>query len=227
MKLKVALFLAATALPLSASITLSTQFGQAFANNGTPVADGTLWALVVDTNTDNQFTGFGLNAGLYKDLADSTNVASSFFTIGQKLSIGGTLAGNTIFAMGGFNGTASGLAGLLTGVVSADYGTNGLAAGRNYAFYWFPGALYNAAPGAEQVINGEVGGIHTGSNDGIFDNGMVLPPDGALISTGAATAGDAGGSLPNSRFTAVLIPEPSVALLGALGVFGLLRRRRS
>jgi hypothetical protein len=221
MKLKVALFLAATALPLSASITLNTQFGQAFDSRGTPVADGTLWALVVDADNNSQFTGFGLNQSLTDPV-----LANTFFQPGQSLSIGGNLGGNTIFAMGGFNGTDSGLAGLLTGVVIADYGVNGLAAGRNYAFYWFPGATYNGAV-ASQVVNGEVGGIHTGSADGIFDSGMVLPPDGALIAAGAATGGDAGGSLPNSRFTSVVIPEPSVALLGALGVFGLLRRRRS
>jgi hypothetical protein len=223
MKTKLSLLFVALALPAAASITLSTQFGTAFNSSGVAVPDGTLWALVVDTNTDSQFTGFGLNGSL-----PSTVVADTYFTANQALSIGGVLNGNTIFAFGAFNGGGD-LAGGAISALSFDYGVNGLAAGRNYAFYWFPGANFNAGTPLTQTIGTQVGGIHTSSNDGLFDVGMVLPPDGAAVSTGAATEAG-GGTIANSGFRAVnltVIPEPSAALLGAIGALGLLRRRRN
>jgi hypothetical protein len=219
MKTKISLLIAALALPAAASITLNTQFGSAFDKDGVVVPDGTLWALVVDTNADTVFTGFSNDQSL-----STTEAASTHFTAGQSLSIGGLLNGNTVFAFGGFNG-AGDLPGGAIDALIFNYGTNGLAAGRSYAFYWFPGATF-ADGELSQVIGSQVGGINTTSAD-IFDAGMILPADGNAIAVGAATEAG-GGSLSNERFTAVaLVPEPSSALLGAIGALGLLRRRRN
>lgn len=218
MKAKVILLMfTATVISAPAAVTLNTQFGTAFDSSGVAVANGTLWALVVDVGS-NGFTGFGANSSLASQPALT---ADAFFTAGQSLAVGGNLNGNTIFRMGGFNGAGPGIT---DGPVGITYGVNGTAAGLNYAFYWFPGATFTG--GSSETIGSQVGGINTTSNDGIFDFGMVLPPDGALASTGAATA-EGGGSLADSSFQAVnLIPEPSAALLGAIGALGLLRRRR-
>jgi hypothetical protein len=221
MKIKQTLFLlAALVVPASAAVTLNTQFGSAFDSLGATVPDGTLWALVVDTNNDGIFTGFNNNGSL-----SSTIAADTFFTAAQSISLGTVLNGNTVFALGGFNGAGPGIT---ADTIVINYGTNGAAAALTYAIYWFPGATYSG-PGA-QTIGSQVGGLNTTSNDGgLFDAGMVLPNDGGLISTGAATV-DGGGSIANSTFTAVnltVIPEPSAALLGAIGALGLLRRRRN
>ncbi len=218
---------AAIVLPAGAAVSLNTQFGQAYNSDGTTtVADGTLWALVVAPGTS--FAGFDINGSLKASNTTTPGIADTFFTSGQSLSLGGAVGTGTIFAMGAFNGTDSGLAGLYTGAVAVDYGTFGTAASRNFAFYWFPGATFTGVEANPQTIASQVGGLNNTSDDGVFNIGMVLPADGALLSTGAATTGDAGGSLSVSAFSAVtLIPEPSAALLGAIGALGLLRRRRN
>lgn len=225
MKTKIVLLiLAAAVIPASASVTLSTQFGVAFDSAGVAVPDGTLWALVVDGG-DNLFAGFTTNSSLSAVHTTSPGVADTFFAANQSLALGSAAGGGTVFAMGAFNGTFNGLTGLAIEDITLNYGINGTAAALAYAFYWFPGATYTG--GATESIGSQVGGINTTSGDGVFDAGMILPNDGALITTGAANE-DGGGTIANSSFTAVnLVPEPSSALLGALGALCLLRRRRN
>lgn len=218
----IALVFGALVLPTSASITLSAQFGAASNTSGVAVPDGTLWALVVDTNSDNLFPGaFGANQSLGETGALTT------FTPGQQLTIGGNLlGGDTVFALGRFNGTANGVTGLAIFEEGYTLGTNGLVAGKQFAFYWFPGSTYTSS--GTNVVGSAVGGINTGADAAAGLGGMVVPSEGAFYTTGAATTGAAGGSLSASRFLAqTLVPEPSSALLGAIGSLGLLRRRRN
>ena len=209
----------AAALPALASVTIQTQFGTAFTSNGTTtVADGTKWALVVDANNDSTFAGnFNTTTSL------GATGANSVFTTGQVITLGTTLGSDRVFAVGTFNAAGPGLT---DGPVGFDLGVNGVAAGLKYAFYWFPNAT--GAAGSITVGN-QVGGLSS-SLDEAGLGAMVIPADGANVPQGAATA-DGGGTIPNSRFTAVnltaAIPEPSAALLGAIGVLGLLRRRRN
>jgi hypothetical protein len=207
----VTLLLIAAALPAAATITINTQFGTAFDAAGAPVADGTLWALIADTNGDNLFAGgFGINASLAQS-------GAAVFG-GQTLALGSVFGGDTVFKLGAFNGAGPGVT---DGPFGFTLGENSLAAGQRYAFYWFPGVIASAS----HVVGSQVGGINNSlPADGGLDP-MVVPADGAGVFQGAANA-DGGGTLANSRFTAVLIPEPSTALLGALGALGLLRRRR-
>ena len=216
----IAILFGAFVLPASASITLNAQFGVAGDASGVAVPDGTLWALVVDTNSDNLFPGaFGVNQSLGQAGALTT------FTPGQQLTIGGNLSGgDTVFALGSFNGTANGNTGLSIFTHGDTLGTNGLGAGKQFAFYWFPGSTYTSS--GANVVGNAVGGINTGADPAAGLDGMVVPADGALVTTGAATTG-VGGNLLASRFlSATLVPEPSSALLGAIGALGLLRRRR-
>lgn len=220
MKSKLALFalFAAAILPASATVTLNTAFGTAYNAAGTAVPNGTLWALVVDTNNDSSFLGqFGTNSSL------NVSGADILFNTGDSIGIGDVLGGDTVFAMGGFNADGSSL-----DTVIATLGANGLAAGLKFSFLWFPGVIYTVE--GDYTVGLEVGGIHSNINAGPPSNlgDMVIPSDGALVNVGAGTADGAGGTLTPDQFKAVLlvIPEPSTALLGAIGALGLLRRRR-
>lgn len=215
MKLKlIGLIFGLGSLPAMASVTLQTQFGVAYNSLNAQVPVGTLWALVVDTDNNSSFAGgFGLDQSM------QTIGANVTFATGQVLTVGALLGGDTIFAVGGFDG-----GGIASDTITFDLGTLGITAGRNFAFYWFPGSQY-ASGNSGTITGNQAGGVHTSTAEGGLA-AMQIPADGSNIDIGAATS-DAGGTLPNSRFTAVqLIPEPSTMLLGAFGALGLLRRRR-
>jgi hypothetical protein len=201
-----------------ASITLNAVFGPALDSSGNTVPDGTLWALVVDDG-DNSFAGgFGLGGAIASDTA-----AQADFTPGQQLAVGNTIGSDLIFAMGGFNGDAQELPGFAIEALELTLGGD-LATGRETAFYFFPGVIYTT-PGT-YAVGSQVGGLNAlpvtgGDYDGYS---MVIPPDSTAVSFGAIGIA-AGGNV--SDFQAMnLIPEPSAALLGALGALRLLRRRR-
>lgn len=222
--------LAALTLPSYSAVTISTQFGVALDKNSAAVPDGTLWALVVD-NGDNVLPGgLALNSSIKaaSALAGGLDLINATFG-GASLALGTSLGGDTVFALGGFNGGATlGVGGSTADAVILTLGANGLASGRNYAFYYFPGTLFTTE-GATYSGFTQVGGVNTNTADaGALTDGMIIPNDGFTVTQGASTPGDLGGSFSQSGFTSVeLIPEPSAALLGAIGVLGLLRRRRA
>lgn len=202
----------------NATITLNTFFGVATDSIGNPIVDGTLWALVVD-NGDNTFAGgFGLNSSI-------TEIgANADFSIGQSFTLGSLFGSDTVFAMGGFNGTANfSQAGFAADALTLNLGDNGLVAGRNAAFYFFPGVVYVGA-GTYQI------GTQIGAFNAVEDtvNGlqMTIPADGSTVGFGALDTVTGGNVAPANMQSVVLIPEPSVALLGAFGILALLRRRR-
>jgi hypothetical protein len=226
--MKFSILLAATFATSQAfgAIGLTSQYGVAFDAAGDIVGDGTLWALVIDSDNNNTFAGFSINDSLHAENIINPSVADTYFTSGQSISLGDSLGGGTVFAMGEINSVLSGGAGIYADVLNFDIGVNGVAANLEFAFYWFPGATFTGDQNDPQTIASEVGGINTTSNDGIFDIGMVMPADGSNVSSGAATVGG-GGTLANTSFTAVtLVPEPTTALLAAFGSLALLRRRR-
>lgn len=93
---------------------------------------------------------------------------------------------------------------------SMNYG-GGVAQGMSYAIVWF-----------DQLALG--GTSLEGQKYGIFATGLLLPADPGTYNVSASFA----GADPLKTMDYVLtVPEPSAALLGALGVLGLLRRRRN
>jgi len=88
--------------------------------------------------------------------------------------------------------------------------TGNVSTGDSFAVIWFDKTA--------------VGGASAGGDKfGIFQNAaFVLPADTATQSFASVFTG--ADSL--KTMTGQLVPEPSVALLGALGAFGLIRRRR-
>lgn len=216
----------------SATVTINTQFGQAQTSNTTGntfVPDGTLWALIV--SADNTFAGgFGLDSSLSSVFNTNEALINSTFA-GKSIALGTVFAGDTVFALGGFNGASvlSVPGSTTNGIPGLSLGTNGLATGLNFAFLYFPGVSF-AAQGDTYNIGSQIGGVNRSTPDaGAGTVGMIVPADSGLIFAGASTnaGGDLGGSVSQSQFVAVnLIPEPSAAILGALGALGLLRRRR-
>ena len=236
-KKQISLILGLLAITSSASfatVTMNTQFGVATATSAAAVPDGTLWALIVDNGDNTLPGGLALNSGLNSSV--NSSVVSAFngvnFTLG---TVFGGAGGDTVFALGAFNGTGVlGVAGSTSNSVAGlTLGVNGLVAARNFAFYFFPGVTFTTQS-ATYTANGQVGGMNSTSADAGAGTGpMVIPSEGATTNPGASTfaGGDLGGSTPDATFRAVAIsaaiPEPSAALLGAIGVLGLLRRRRN
>lgn len=220
MKLHIALASFGLICVSNASFTLEYEFKIALDASGAQVPSGSLWALVVD-NGDNIFADFGLDDSLFSQPAGT---ADNYFTSSvTSISLGASVGGGTVFAMGGFGGagTASGTLPSLT------MGTNGLAAGQEYAIYWFPDVEFTG-PGS-YFVGSEVGGLQSTSQGvgDFLDVSMVIPTDGFSYTTGAYSISSGDGEMPNNHFQAVaLIPEPSSALLGAFGALALLRRRR-
>ena len=203
----------------NATITIQGYFGTLLTANNSAVPDGTLFALVADSDSSNSFAGIGnLNSAI-----PSSDAANAAFTAGQTLTVGGTLGGDTIFALGTVNSAISGALGTAAPVITLPLNQNGVFAARNYALYWFPGASYGG--GNTATIGTQVGGIHS-TGTPVFDvNGMTIPPDGATVFQGFATT-DQGGNVNPANVHAWVIPEPSAALLGVLGAVGLIRRKR-
>jgi hypothetical protein len=211
------LLLFATVLPAPASSIVNFLFGQAFDRSGVTVPIGTLWALIVDSNDNHTFPGgFGLNGNISTHPSGPISLAR-----GQALALGDDVDGDTVFALGRFEDPGFATSSMM---ISA-FGQYGLAQGRNYAFYWFPGVIYSNTHA--NVIQDEIGGINSALADfGAGLDPMVIPPDGSVLIQGAATV-DAGGALPNAVFTAVsTVPETSTALLAAWGALGLMHRRK-
>ena len=222
-----AMGLASTA---SATITMNYFFGRAFQTDGSsPIQNNALWIMLADTDDNNSFYGgFGLTQSLHED-----GDANSVFTAGQSLSVGQVLGGDTIFAMGGFdNDSFSGPGGTAGSLAGMTLGTNGLATGREYAFYFFGDVTYSGSgTGTFGAHSQNIGSLVGGFQLNVAENGNVAMVIGADISSeshGAFDPGTAPGTLTAGDFTSVaLIPEPSALLLTGLGGLMLLRRRRN
>jgi hypothetical protein len=204
----------------SASIGLEMYIGNATDSSGVAVPDGTLWALVVDDG-DLSFPGsFGLNSSI------SAAGAAGAFLPGLEFELNSRFGADTVFAIGGFNGSAkSGVAGYHSDLLDLTL-SDSLVAGRNSAVYFFPGVSYTTQT-ATYAIRSQVGGLNSPADTTGGVEGMVIPPDSQTVKYGALSP-DNLGITSDANFRAVnLVPEPSTALLGLLGVLGLLRRKRN
>jgi hypothetical protein len=222
MKTKLLITLAGLALVGSAhaGVTLNALFQDVKDSSGNPVATGTLFILVTDTNLNSSFAG---GIGLGQSIA-STSAADASFAQNQVLTLGSLLSGDTIFAIGGINNVYG--SGTYSDLIGLTIGTNGVVASQNTAMYYFPGVTYDSVTAANNKVGTQVGGVNAAAQTGDFTQTMVMGSEGNTVDYGFATV-SAGGTTPN--FQAVnltAVPEPSAALLGAIGVLGLLRRRR-
>ena len=206
---KTLLILLAATISAQATSTLTFGSSSIFATNWANGvgAGGTLlaWGIVVDT------AGDGYDSGLYQDFNYSTGLQTLNTSTGLSddvLFIG--TAGNLMTLTTNTNdGGAIGLNRI--GAIAGVPYTNGVSLNDSFAIIWFNKTVLAGSAGA-------------GEKYGVFQNvGFVLPADGTAsqpytsVFTGSET-------LKPQGFT--VVPEPSAALLGALGALGLLRRRR-
>lgn len=221
-KLIVSLF-AIMVIPASA-VTINV-FSGAYRNSaGSAVPDGTLFALVADTDGSGTFGGaasFGTNNSM------AAPQSLGLFTQGQTLTTGTLLGGDTIFGLGAINGVALGDGPGIADKVFA-FTLTGATSGLNYAIFWFPGGTLNGA-GTTGTVGAQAGGISNLVAGG-GNTAMTIPTNNAAsVNQGALDTAN-GGAISTSRFNAFAtkpVPEPSAAVLGAIGALGLLRRRRN
>lgn len=212
MKNKILLIILGLTVSASAAISLTGSYGELRDSAGNPVANGTLFVLV-------GFTGSSFSGGLAVNSTITEVGANAAFVTGQTITLGSALAGlGTIFHVGSTTGSTAEVA--LAGLDNS----GNVASGNSYAIYWFPGQVVSAGP---ETVGGQVGGFSSsGGTPGFSLDGMVIAPNGQDVTQGFATV-SGGGNIANALPQAVnLVPEPSAALLGALGALGLLRRRR-
>jgi hypothetical protein len=180
---------------------------------GTTNVNGGTALLIVDT-TGNGFLGMG-NLAVNTTLTEANDPHLAAAAAGQTIgsTFGGDLVLNTI-TMG--NGSISGL---LTNISVAEY------VGLSFAVVWLQGdGHYGIVRGTDWTFPAADSGSFTMSST---DANGAASYYQVNVQTPAANAPafrtTAGG---NSAAAFLIVPEPSVALLGALGVLGLVRRRR-
>lgn len=197
----------------------ATGFGDASGN----IASGLIWGIVVDTGSDGFSTalwdsGFTYTAGnttgitLQSTLGGNTN---------DVLYINGTLTSSLSSDQdGAIAGT-----GRVNSIVSATYGAAAPAGpvvvgGKAFAIVWFDRGI---ALGSVSADGQKFGLATSGTN---ASPAFILPAaDSDTSDFSSAFAG--GDPAKSATFTLGAVPEPSTVLLGAIGVFGLLRRRRN
>ena len=201
-------------------------------DGATAIPAGTLGMLIVDTAGDGFFSTNITNTGNSVLLSTQD---PKLTTVSMNTTAGQLFGGERILSTFASVGTTGTFSNILTSVSIA-----GLE-NKNFAIVWVPGVLNASKPaqlpelttswgfirGADWTLPTSDAGTFTSSATDASGATSFFAPNattGGALSTAFRTVGttpDAGGA----GFGAV-IPEPSAALLGALGALGLLRRRR-
>jgi MYXO-CTERM domain-containing protein len=225
-------FSVALASVSNAAITLS---GTALKNvQGTAATDlvaGRLGLIIVDTSSDGFLTAFSTGS-----TASGNAMAPALYgtTPQAGLAINSTFGGDLVVARltttVAFSDTS--MAGALAGFTAQPY------LNKNYAIVWFntlttagaqteapAGEYFGIARGGDWTFPASDSGTYSFGTTGASLDQITLAAGG---SANAATAA-AGQSVAFATAGTSLqfVPEPSAALLGALGALGLLRRRRN
>ncbi|MFD2257818.1 PEP-CTERM sorting domain-containing protein [Luteolibacter algae] len=198
----------------SAMATVTLQFIQPFSTTGGVTSNfadasgvamnGLYWGVIVDTNN----TGFGTT---YDKLTLSPSLVSTLSTGGTTgsnvLILSNTLTSNTSafteFSAQSVPQNPGGVGGIGSITTIELNGSNGVSTGDAFRIVWF-----------------DTSGNSAGFLD---DSSFKIPTDSATFDYSAVFRGPD----PVRAATGItMVPEPSALLLSALGVLGLLRRRR-
>jgi len=241
--IKVASVLAASAFSAQAAITISGTLAPNFKDSGllTNIPTGSLAFLVADIAGD----GF-LNASSSGAVVQGAGgLSGKTITPAQAgLTVGSTFGGDTIVSIATVGASGS-ISSLMNGVNLV----GNAALGKNFALVFFTntaatvsgslsGQFFGMIRGADWTlpatdsgqtftlsatdVNGTSSYFSVGSTT-ITNTQITGTPTGGFF-TGTGTSGDASTDVRGATFQ--IVPEPSAALLGAIGALGLLRRRR-
>lgn len=166
-------------------------------------ANGLLWGVVVDASGNGFSASYGAGLSLANNLNGSLMPGSTDDVFYFNSNI-------TATTPGGQGGTGS-----ITAISGLVIGNLGVNAGDAFALIWFD----RSATAGSTLANGSKYGIVT-------DPLLVIPADGANQPYASAFVG-ADPIRPTNQTFGTAVPEPSAALLGAIGALGLLRRRRN
>jgi hypothetical protein len=235
-------FLALLSGMSQAAITISGTVGTAYKtqDGATNLPVGSLWMVVADTGTSGFITdgieGSAFSAGTS---GLTTTVDPKLLAASASITAGQSFGGDTIIATGATT-TAGVVSSLLTSKAIAGFEN------KNFALVWF--GKSSATLGSEGLANQYYGimrladwtfpatdsGTFTMSSTDASGASSFFSTSSALSNaqlggtgffTGSGTAGDVTNDIKGTTFQ--IVPEPSAALLGALGALGLLRRRRN
>jgi PEP-CTERM motif len=212
--MKAKLIISALLLAASSAFgTVTLQFSNTtnslanFANGAGVGGSNLLWGVVIDAG------GNGFSTTYDSGLAYTTGTLQTLANTDDVFWIQGSM--NIFTATQVTNGQADGqLAGdnRVTSASGVAFGVNGVSTGDAFKIIWFN-------------VTAAGGSAGEGARYGTFSNAsFILPGDGSTLPLASNFAGAEPLKTMNGTFGAV--PEPSTALLGLLGIAGLLRRRR-
>ena len=219
------LLLAGLAVPASATVTITLEFAFLRSSSQSPTAGS--YMLVADSDGDGVFP---TAAELGEDVGSTLNDLANQFIGGADAS-----TGDRVFSVGSMDSDGY----VNTGVASVSLTTLGVVTGDRWGILWFPGVGLDD----QRVVGQSFGSFHSSTVDQAIADmqpgviAMVFPADGnadttiyydasALTDFGGTPTGDT-PSVAQFSATSTIIPEPSVALLGLLGLVGFARRRRA
>ncbi len=224
MKTLIATLFAATAVSQAAvtlQFTITPNAAAGWADGSGATNSLLVWGVLVDSGGDGfdglTFTNFdGGSLATTGDYDSGVSTASNLSgtalsSISTSLATDDFLFVPTVkMSTGGTFDNATGLS-KITSISNMVYSGN-IAAGDSYAIIWF-----------NQTANGATA---DGLKYGVYrESWMTLPADPGTYNVSSNFVGDESTKSMNLTL-GVAVPEPSAALLGALGVLGLLRRRR-
>lgn len=171
-----------------------------------------VWGILVDT-TGNGFAGnynggISLSAGATTTLQNSGGATDDVFITSSNIMVNAnnaTLDGGTV---------ASGTLARPTQIASVAF-ANGISQGDAFRIMWFDATTLGGT-----AANGDKYGLYSNA-------GLIIPADGSTVSFNQLFLGAESTSPGNLVLQGAAVPEPSAALLGAIGALGLLRRRRN
>lgn len=226
-----------------AAITISGTVGTLFkaADGTTSIPSGSLFLVIAD---DGQSGFLKDNGSLQPAVSASINGLTTssdpkVVAANAAITAGLTFGGDRILATG-TNTSAGVLPTLLSAVSIAGYES------KKFAVIWFAksaatltseglsGQQYGIISGADWTLPSSDSGTFTMSSTDATPSTNYFSFSSAITSaqvgstgffTGTGTAGDATNDVKSATFK--IVPEPSSAILAALGALGLLRRRRA
>lgn len=206
--------------------TIGSQFK---GNNGTTnIANGSLVMLIADTGA----AGFLTTSGSALVPGASALAGRTILPADANLTVGSLFGGDTVMAV-----STAGNSGSISGFANFTAVTN-----KNFAIVWFSqtagsvgaGSYFGMMSLADWLMPGDADGksYSLSSSDAGGVNGFFSSSTATTLTqlgasgfvTGSGTAGVSSDITKSATFQ--IVPEPSAALLGAIGALGLLRRRR-